>query len=199
MRYPGPMWRVVGIVYAGVLALLLVWAPDVSRPREAALTAHITAVAQGVPDASGRTWPLFVHDEDHSTQSAGQRQRDAERRVSRERQRRHRDAFRCLPNAAMAVVSAGEEDDEPRARPAGVGPELQAKLRWLGLRREDHDLRAALSERDLDILRLLAEGELRTSFTDEMKGIPMAQQETSPNYPGGSFCCMPVEREAASR
>ena len=38
-----------------------------------------------------------------------------------------------------------------------------------------------------------------TSFTDEVKGIPMAQQETSPNYPGGSFCCMPVEREAASR
>lgn len=63
MRYPGPMWRVVGIVYAGVLALLLVWAPDVSRPREAALAARITAVAQGVPDASGRTWPLFVHDE----------------------------------------------------------------------------------------------------------------------------------------
>ena len=38
-----------------------------------------------------------------------------------------------------------------------------------------------------------------TSFTDEVKGIPMAQQETSPNYPGGSFCCVPVEREAASR
>jgi hypothetical protein len=38
-----------------------------------------------------------------------------------------------------------------------------------------------------------------TGFTDEVIGILMAHQETSPDYPGGSFCCLPVEGEAASR
>ncbi|MGO9349992.1 MAG: hypothetical protein ACLP3C_03780 [Mycobacterium sp.] len=37
-----------------------------------------------------------------------------------------------------------------------------------------------------------------TGFTDEVIGIMMAHQETSPDYPGGSFCCVPVEWEAAS-
>ncbi|MGO9157964.1 hypothetical protein [Mycobacterium sp.] len=36
-----------------------------------------------------------------------------------------------------------------------------------------------------------------TGFTDEVIGIMMAHQETSPDYPG-SFCCVPVEWEAAS-
>ena len=62
MRYPGPIWQ-VGIVCAGVLVVLLVWAPDVSPPRDAALATRIAAVAQSVPDASGRTWPLLVHDD----------------------------------------------------------------------------------------------------------------------------------------
>ena len=38
-----------------------------------------------------------------------------------------------------------------------------------------------------------------TGFTDEVIGILMARQETTSDYPGGSFCCVPVEGEAVSR
>ena len=37
-----------------------------------------------------------------------------------------------------------------------------------------------------------------TGFTDEVIATLMAHLATTPDYPGGSFCCVPVEAEAAS-
>ena len=80
---------------------------------------------------------------------ARKRQRDAERRLAGKRQRRPPGAFRRpWPHAAMAVVAAREEDDEPRARPAGVGLQREIQRRGPACRREHDELGAALADEE---------------------------------------------------